>query len=381
MSLRLALATALLLAALAPGPARASAGDWSAAVILTEATDVDEATANRVLHATEDACRGTALIVKQNPEELQAALLKQGLSPRSCGADPVCVAQLGKAAGVRYVVAISAASLGSSVAITVDIVDVTWGRSVGHGTRGLSSNKDWSEVMADTVTQALPDPMRRPTGTLVLSANVERAKVAIDGRAKGYTPLQPIPIAPGDHDVVVAKEGYVDFHQKVEVEPGGESNVEVVLKKPVPKQVGPPTSKLRIGAYVAGGATVVALATGIGFAVSQQGAVTRFCARYLEINGEVCSPNNPARADPPELRELRSEVESKSLAANISFAVAGVAAVTTGVLLYLDFTSPPPAVPALQEGEPEPKSAALLTPRVGFGLLPGGASLSLSGRF
>lgn len=383
MAHRLPAKVVFLASLLTPAAGWASPSDWTTVVVLTEATDVDETTSARLLKATADSCRGTALVVKAAPEDTDLALRRLGENPRACAAAVPCVTRLGKAAGARYVVAIGAARLDDSVAITVDIVDTNWERNVGHGARGLSDANDWTQVMSDVVTQALPDPMRRPTGTLVLTANLPDARVAVDGRAAGKTPVQPLPISPGEHEVSLTLDGYEPFRQTVEIEPGGDRELSVTLVRPKPLPPPPPPNKKRMAVYAAGGLSVAAVAAGVAFSLSQDTAVAAFCEKYRELYGERCGPTNPPRADPAELRELRESAERRGLYSTVSFAVAGAAAVAAGVLLYLDLSSAP--VGGLDK-EPDPPTAGrapweLSAPAVGLAVTPGGAGVVLRGAF
>jgi hypothetical protein len=79
----------------------AHAESEQAAVVATEATDVDAASLARVLEETRAALAGTGLESRLTPQAAQAALEAAGLRPRACGLSSKCIAKLGKALQVQ----------------------------------------------------------------------------------------------------------------------------------------------------------------------------------------------------------------------------------------------------------------------------------------
>lgn len=64
-------------------------------------------------------------------------------------------------------------------------------------------------------------------GTLVIEASIENAEVVVDEETVGYTPVDPIELAPGSHTVRVRRPGYTQFDEVVEIEPGQEARLPV----------------------------------------------------------------------------------------------------------------------------------------------------------
>ncbi|MFN7134499.1 MAG: PEGA domain-containing protein, partial [Myxococcales bacterium] len=327
-STRLLLPLLLLLAA--PGAAegaRAATNDWSTAVLVTEASGVDERTVKKLGAATLEACSGTALWVQRTLEETEVVLRTSGLNPRSCASDVPCLTHLGRTAHVRYVVAIGASRIGEDIALTVDIVDTTWERTVGHGERTITGGVRWIELMTEVVTEALPVSMRRPTGTMRVSSNIDGATVLLDGRRVGATPLHTVFIGPGEHEVVVRHPDYPEYRRLFEVEPGGEFRVDALLEKPPPPpEVKPFWNGRRIGVAAGSVLTVSGLAMGIGFASASSEAEALYYQACQKHSGEVCSPNKPLpRGENREMKELRATAESRSTLAGVGFVTAAAA--------------------------------------------------------
>jgi hypothetical protein len=71
--------------------------------------------------------------------------------------------------------------------------------------------------------------LRGRVGTLEVNATVAGAEVTVDGRSFGLTPRAPIRVAPGLHEMVVAKTGHEPFSDRFEVEPGAHVRVRAQL--------------------------------------------------------------------------------------------------------------------------------------------------------
>ncbi|MEE8410531.1 MAG: PEGA domain-containing protein [Myxococcota bacterium] len=62
-------------------------------------------------------------------------------------------------------------------------------------------------------------------GALALKCTVKGAKVTVNGRGVGKTPMKQIALSGGLHTVKVKKLGYLDFSQKIQIKPGKTVNV------------------------------------------------------------------------------------------------------------------------------------------------------------
>jgi len=79
----------------------------------------------------------------------------------------------------------------------------------------LSVGKDTPRVI-DLILQQLPGIL------LVDAARVVGAEVRIDGELLGTTPLDPVELTPGEHEVSVRAERYAEFRTTVSIEGGGQ---------------------------------------------------------------------------------------------------------------------------------------------------------------
>jgi hypothetical protein len=150
-----------------------------------------------------------------------------------------------------------------------------------------------TEVPLDDKTraraQAMDEEAKLRLGIVVLTIVPEGAMISIDGVEIGAAPLaKPIVLAPGEHQLSVAADGFVTLEQKLVVDEGSESErtfelqpVPVVVKPPAPPPppppppLPPPPSKLPV--WAGAGATLLftagAVTTGF-FALGEHGTFT-----------------------------------------------------------------------------------------------------------
>ncbi|QRN99759.1 PEGA domain-containing protein [Archangium violaceum] len=68
------------------------------------------------------------------------------------------------------------------------------------------------------------------TGFVSVKADVEGARVLIDGEDKGAAPLEGVMLSAGSHEIVVQRDGYRPETQRIAVRAGKEYNVDVNLR-------------------------------------------------------------------------------------------------------------------------------------------------------
>ena len=84
-----------------------------------------------------------------------------------------------------------------------------------------------------TVSAKFPAESRT---TLSVSTNVTGARVLVDGRPMGKTPLNDISVSPGSHRLLVAADGYDAYEKRVRLESGRGMSVYVNLIEAMPSQ-------------------------------------------------------------------------------------------------------------------------------------------------
>jgi hypothetical protein len=141
--------------------------------------------------------------------------------------------------------------------------------------RVIGSGEDVGDKLRRRV-QARQAELRGGLAIVAIAVSPDGASVAVDGRVLGVAPLaEPVPFAPGDHELRVSLEGHRDHVEIVTTEAGTEASREIVLQ-PIPtvvaKNPGPTEQPLgpraavkpqpsRLGLWIAG-TTTLALAVG-----------------------------------------------------------------------------------------------------------------------
>jgi formylglycine-generating enzyme required for sulfatase activity len=89
-------------------------------------------------------------------------------------------------------------------------------------------------VASSGATVSRPVPSRKTT--LSVSANVTGARVLVDGRSVGQTPLDDKAVKPGTHRLRVEAEGYDAYEKRIRVESGRAVSLYVDLSEAAPSQ-------------------------------------------------------------------------------------------------------------------------------------------------
>lgn len=147
------------------------------------------------------------------------------------------------------------------------------------------------------------------TSQLIVDVRPRDARVTVDG--KSVKAGKPVKLAPGEHRLTVAREGYRTHRAKVRLGKG-EKRIEVRLRPAEPE---PDLAPWAIGAWVVGG---VALVSGI---------ITGAAA------GSAADDFNKSR-DFDEKLSLRDDPAPLAAAANVLYGV-GATAIVAGVLLWV----------------------------------------------
>ena len=204
---------------------------------------------------------------------------------------------------------------------------------------------------------------------LTVTSEPPGAKVIVDGKEVGVTPLKPLDLSAGDHELRVELEGHEAHDDKVTLVVGKEMARVINLKahkppeppptsapvnpvEPVkaPPPPPPPRRKLPILTMVCAGVAVAAGGLALGMGLSYRSAIDEYESAGLTRD---------------RWNALHDEIPQKETITNVAFAVGGAAVLATA-LVY--FFVDRPAMRAVES----PSSAA--TPAVS--LSPTGAALT-----
>ncbi|MGE0323138.1 MAG: PEGA domain-containing protein [Polyangiaceae bacterium] len=180
------------------------------------------------------------------------------------------------------------------------------------------------------------------------------AEVFVDGKSVGKAPWTG-ELTPGRHRIRVAQDGYTSYERELLLGPDRAQDMDVTLK--AENKAAPPASPtlradsgtdptISVWTWTALGVTTAALATSLVFELSRRGA---------ESDAEGASSQLA-------YQDAYASMESRQTTSRIFLGLGAVAAVTSGVLLYLDLNK---------------KSDT----KVGFACLPGQCAAFAGGHF
>ena len=184
--------------------------------------------------------------------------------------------------------------------------------------------------------------LRGEVAQLQVEADVAGARVVVDGREVGQTPLQkPVYLDPGPHDVAVDKAGLGSPHvQRVEARAGQRLEVAARLHQaPVPVSTAAPAvepSPVPSESERSRWQRPAAWATGTAAVVAAGLFVTTFVLRHQRVedfNGRGCGTDDPMKYD-PACQGLLERADTMDRWAKISGAGAGALALGA-TLLFL----------------------------------------------
>jgi hypothetical protein len=305
-----------------------------------------------------------------NPEQLRVKLdPKQYEQLKKCGGNVACAAQLLEGQGAERAVLGTLDRDERHYRLKLWLVDLKGLTVIADVDRRILIAARRFEKDVEQAVPPLLRGEREARGTLVVESNVADAQVIVDGDFIG-TPPVTLTLKPGKYEVKVDRKKYLGATRLVAVEAGQETKEFIkLLLKPgeIPdEQLVPALTKKAAGSdaaepppmsvsaltWIAGGLTVAAGATGLGF-----GLLARSQERALvEGFNEDTRVYQGTRAE-------ALEQNRNALIANVAFVATGVAAAATVVSVIIDATRPSPAVQ--------------VTPVV----TPGGAGVTVGGRF
>lgn len=290
----------------------------------------------------------------QQLDLLEPEVLRQRLDAakyeglRKCGGKPACAAVALSGLGAGRAVLGALRRDERNYLLKLWLIDLDKGVVIADVDRSILIA---ARRLQKDVEQAVPPFLRgeqEARGTLVIEANLQDARVSLNGEFLGVPPVTQR-LRPGKHEVKVERKKYLPITRLVEVEANQETRVVLKLllipgelpdeplvptaKKQQAAAEGGPSVQLSGLTWALGGLAVAAGGAGLGFGLVARGQEGTLRAGY-----------DPATETWQGTRALALEQNRNALIANLSFGVAGAALVGTIVSGILDGARPPPAV-------------------------------------
>ncbi len=245
----------------------------------------------------------------------------------SCEDQASCLAEIGGALGVPYLLAGSLSVLGEGTVLSLVLIDIERAR-VLHRESLQASSLDALRKGAPDLAERVLAPLRQlHAGQLTVHSEPAEAEVWLDGRLVGVTPMDPIEIAAGPLRVEVRREGFITFAQDLRLRSKERRTLDVLLR-PSPEFLeayrGEQQTRQGVALGAIGGGSLALLGSGGLFFWNELERLD-ICQR----SGDPCSlfGREPAPASSDELgRQTARDVGG--------FALAGLAVGFTGAALY-----------------------------------------------
>jgi hypothetical protein len=194
-----------------------------------------------------------------------------------CCADAGCMAEIGGALGVDWLVSGKvtklAAAGGIPETLSVDLTLTNVRKAQREGSV-IETARSETELVARTGKAAqklVARILAGRSGRLVVTAAEVGAVVKVDDQVKGTTPLRAAIVLPaGPHALSVEKQGFVAYQKDVHVEAGRvvEEPVTMVPSPDFVRAYESRQKKLRLGAWISTGVAVAGLATAVALQAS-----------------------------------------------------------------------------------------------------------------
>ena len=182
------------------------------------------------------------------PSAKTLALQRRSRKFRSCQGADYCLGGLGRYLRAKYVVSGNLASLGQNYVVTLKLVDSRTKKSIRRISQPLSGQKEQLIEAVRVAAYRLLAP-HRLLGSLQVVVNLAGAKIFLDGRAVGTSPLKsPLTnLKVRTHILKITHPTHLDFSKRVQVRFQKTTIVRVNMVKPktVPVPKGPTGTVIR----------------------------------------------------------------------------------------------------------------------------------------
>jgi hypothetical protein len=233
-----------------------------------------------------------------------------------------------------YVVGGRVSRVGGGFSLELILLDVHKGQRESSDVEKAANEAELLNVASLGAARLVRALLADRTGGLIISATEAGAAIKVDDWTVGTTPLNgQITLPGGPHALRVEKDGFVTFRRDVRIEPDHLREEQVVLV-PSPDFIDAYRSrawKLRLGAYVASGVAVAALALGAGLQVSADKKYGSVSApnTFLSDRAALQAGDESYRA---AATALQTRINNQQTFSAVSFAIAGIAAAGAGFL-------------------------------------------------
>lgn len=327
--------------AMASRPAAPTGDRESIAIMSFAARGVDQHIADIVTQSATAAIDRLGVFHVISADDIRSMLTAEALKQAVGCTESSCLAEIAGAIGATYILAGSVGKLGNAYQLALTLIDQERAQTVDRVVRQDEVPVSELPALADAAArQVVRKLLSAKQGTLDLLVNETGADVVVDDALVGVTPLAaPIKLAQGPHRLTVAKAGFINHRQDVEVRPNETIGVTVRLtpSAELREAYRSRNRTLRTLAWLTTGTALVGTAAwGGAFLFNQQrlDAASKLLADEAVFGSDpghprVLIPDSPKVA---QYQDLQTQALVSTVVAYSALGVAAVAAVGAVVL-------------------------------------------------
>jgi hypothetical protein len=307
-----------------------------------------------------------------------------------CEADQACLAEIGGALGVEYIVGGSLAKIGDQYVLSLVLNNVKSATVENRTTENIPKQDQLIAGVARNARVLVSKVLKGREGFLVLTVAEEGATVKLDGQIRGNTPLQGrLTLAWGPHLLEVEKTGFITYSEDISI-PARQAIAKSLALVPsgdfIERYEGT-ARKMRTGAWITTGLALVGAGVAIGFNAASASTENKFQAARTQYLNPTATTDTDALLK--QMNDLNSKGSTQVFVARLGL---GVGAAAAALATYFWIAGDDPRrYAAFREAAPEPRGsgprADAGAPGAGFSLAASaapaerGGQLLLSGRF
>lgn len=346
---RCLLVSVALLAASATPAVSSAQGRVPIAVMDLSGRGVDQAAAAALTTEVSNTLAQLRVFQVITREDIKRMLQLEQTKQQCTGeVDASCMAEIGGALGVDYLVYGDVSKIAEVYSVSLVLLDISRAQAANRASRKITEAGLLLSEAAQATKLLVQPLLADKKGYLVLDVREAGAEVKVDGRLVGVSPLPGrLEVAMGAHDVLIEKEGFLAYAKTVDVPPN-QAVVEAVSMVPSQAFVDAYASRnqvLRTSAWASAGVGAALIGTGIVLKLIADARFDDLVDKgYLTQNAAVCAAQNPNYNGSdfcPTPDGFNNDVvgsvdsiETQDSAA-LGIAIAGAATALTSVVLFL----------------------------------------------
>jgi len=293
-----------------------------------------------------------------------------------CAGDSAsCLAEIGGALGVRYLVSGGIGKIGDTMTINLTLTDIEKANVVGRSTEQVKEQSRMLETAGRAVKVLAAKILADRTATLLVTCPERGSTVKIDGQAVGVTPLQRRPITWGPHTLEVEKTGFVSYIEDFTVMTRGlvERQVSMVPSPDFLQGYEGKASKMRLGAWITTAAAVAAFGAAGYFQYDYNAKADDFKKKADLYNSKTELQTKP------EWDKLKASYDETQSRYNWILGAAGLGLVCAAGSTFLWIAGDDPDRYARYRDVADNRDEGSWLPHLAFVPMPGGGFVSAGG--